>query len=291
MSTPAVSTLELRAIDTVLGMGGGYVLDFTDRTFAEFFRDHGVQIDDPRYSVEGASKAKRLRYFLRITPPPLAGKVLAGLLEYRLTSSGEIDPGAWDTAAMVADRLGGVPPRVKQRGAEPPAAMTEQELLARSLRAEAVAGATRDPTMAAIVLDRLQEAERCIGVDAYLAAVILAGSVLEALCLDFGAQHPERVNRAFEAAYNKPPPKLHEWQLRQWIEVLGSTGDLSPNIEKFGHGLRDFRNYVHPAQQRASGFRPDKHTANISLRVVVAAIDDLAAAYVRPGSATPSARA
>jgi hypothetical protein len=286
MSTPAVSTLELRAIDTVLGMGGGYVLDFTDRTFAEFFRDHGVQIDDPRYSVEGASKAKRLRYFLRITPPPLAGKVLAGLLEYRLTSSGEVDPGAWDTAAMVADRLGGVPPRVKQQRPEPPAAMTEQELLARSLRAEAVAGATRDPTMAAIFLDRLREAERCISVEAYLAAVILAGSVLEALCLDFGAQHPERVNRAFEAAYDKPPPKLPDWHLRQWIDVLGSTGDLSPNIEKFGHGLRDFRNYVHPAQQRASGFRPDKHTANISLRVVVAAIDDLAAAYARPGKAS-----
>ena len=53
MSTSAVSTLELRAIDTVLEMGGGYVLDFTDRTFAEFFRDHGVQIDDPKYSVPG----------------------------------------------------------------------------------------------------------------------------------------------------------------------------------------------------------------------------------------------
>ena len=81
MCTPVVSTLELRAIDTVLGMGGGYVLDFTDRTFAEFFRVHGVQIDDTRYSTEGGSKAKRLRYFLRITAPPLSGKVLAGLVK------------------------------------------------------------------------------------------------------------------------------------------------------------------------------------------------------------------
>lgn len=91
MSTPAVSTLELRAIDTVLGMGGGYVLDFNDRTFAEFFRDHGFRFGDPKYSVEGGSKAKRLRYFLRVTPPPLSGKVLAGLLEYRLVSSGDLD--------------------------------------------------------------------------------------------------------------------------------------------------------------------------------------------------------
>jgi hypothetical protein len=291
MDPPAVSTLELRAIDAVLEMGGGYVLDFTDRTFAEFFRDHGVLIDDSRYSAEGGSKAKRLRYFLRSTPPPLSGKVLAGLLEYRLASGGEVDQGAWATAAKVAARLGGVPPRVEHPAPKPVPAMTEQELLARSLRPEAVAGATRDPAMAAIVLDRLQQAERCLGVEAYLAAVILAGSVLEALCLDFGAQHPERVNRAFEAAYKKPPPKLPDWHLRQWIDVLGSTGDLSPNIEKFGHGLRDFRNYVHPAQQRASGFQLDKHTAEISLRVVVAAIDDLAAAYARLTRETPIPRA
>jgi hypothetical protein len=287
MTTATVSTLEMRAIDTVLGMGGGYVLDFSDRTFAEFFRDHRVQIDDPRYAVEGGSKAKRLRFFLRNAPPPLSGNVLAGLMEYQLASDGEVDARAWDLAAKVAVRLGGNPPRAKGPPSEPTAPMSEQELLARSLRPEAVAGATRDQAIAAIVLDRLQEADRCIGVEAYLAAVILAGSVLEALCLDFGAQYPERVNRAFEIAYNKPPPKLHEWQLRQWIDVLGSTGDLSPNIEKFGHGLRDFRNYVHPAQQRASGFRPDRHTANISLRVVVAAIDDLAAAYARLGRATP----
>lgn len=281
MNVPFVSTLELHAIDTILEMGGGYVLDFTDRTFAEFFRDHGVQIDHAKYRVEGDSKAKRLRYFLRTTPPPLSGKVLAGLLEYTLALRREVDPAAWDAAANVAARLGGVPPRLEQQQPKAPPAMTEQELLARSLRAEAVAGAARDPTMAAIVLDRLREAERCLGVDAYLAAVILAGSVLEALCLDFGAQHPERVNRAFEARYKKPPPRLPEWHLREWIDVLGSTGDLSPNIEKFGHGLRDFRNYVHPAQQRASGFCLDKHTASISLRVVVAAIDDLGTAYAR----------
>jgi hypothetical protein len=282
MSGASVSTLEMRAIDTVLDMGAGYVLDFTDRTFAEFFREYGVQIDHGKYRAEGDSKAKRLRYFLRITQPPLSGKVLAGLLEYRLASGGTVDRAAWDTAAKVAARLGGAPPRADDLR-RTSSAMTEQELLARVLRPEQVGRATRDPAMATIVLERLQEAERCVGVEAYLSAVILAGSVLEALCLDFGSQHPERVNRAFETRYGNGPPRLHEWRLGQWIDVLGSTTDLSPNIEKFGHALRDFRNYVHPAQQRASGFRPDKHTADISLRVVVAAIDDLVAAYGRLG--------
>jgi hypothetical protein len=65
MNSSGVSTLDLRVIEQVLGMDGGYVLDFTDRTFSAFLSEHGVQIDDQRFSVEGTSKAKRFRYFLK----------------------------------------------------------------------------------------------------------------------------------------------------------------------------------------------------------------------------------
>ncbi len=51
--------------------------------------------------------------------------------------------------------------------------------------------------------------------------------------------------------------------------------DLSPNVEKFGQALRDFRNYVHPAEQLANRFSPDQHTARIGFQVVVAAAADL----------------
>jgi hypothetical protein len=37
----------MRLIDDLFGMGGGYVLDFNDRTFAEFFRDDlNINIDE-----------------------------------------------------------------------------------------------------------------------------------------------------------------------------------------------------------------------------------------------------
>jgi hypothetical protein len=110
VSEPGVSTLELRVMDQVLLMESGYVLDFTDRTFAEFFRDYGVDIDHPRYRMEGSSKAKRLRYFLRSQPPPTSGTVLAALLKYRLAMEPNVDPAAWQQAAEVARRLGGAPP-------------------------------------------------------------------------------------------------------------------------------------------------------------------------------------
>ncbi|MDA8186157.1 MAG: hypothetical protein M0035_17320 [Actinomycetota bacterium] len=58
-------------------------------------------------------------------------------------------------------------------------------------------------------------------------------------------------------------------------DVLARLGGLSPNVEKFGHGLRDFCNYVHPAEQLAHGFLPDTHTARIGFQVVIAAAEDL----------------
>lgn len=107
MNTPTVSTLDMRVIERVLEMEGGYVLDFTNSTFAAFFAEHGVNIDDPRYAVEGHSKAKRLRYFLRIAPAALAGPVLASLLEHRLGCNPIIAASDISVFRRIASRLGG----------------------------------------------------------------------------------------------------------------------------------------------------------------------------------------
>jgi hypothetical protein len=69
----------------------GYVLrfssgqtGFSDRTFAEFFREElNINIDEPKWSVEGSSKGKRLRYFLRTVDAVVAIKTLKALWDYR----------------------------------------------------------------------------------------------------------------------------------------------------------------------------------------------------------------
>lgn len=277
MTDGRVTSLEMRAIEAVLEMGGGYVLDFTDRSFAEFFAECGVQIDDPRYSVQGTSKAKRLRYFLRTTAAPLTGKVLGALLQHRLVSKpdGIAEPHLTVFITTV-ERLGGtIPTELKRSRTTVPAPSTEAELLRLVFRPEIFAKLPIEPSMSAALVNRMEEAHRCIESKANLAAVILCGSVLEGMCLDFGCRHPERVNRAFGEQYNKPTKQFPEWKLKEWIDVLGRLGDLSPNIEKFGHSLRDFRNYVHPAEQLAHRFTPDQHTARICYQVVVAAAEDL----------------
>jgi hypothetical protein len=83
---PTVTTLDLPAIEDVLGMGGGYVLDFSNRTFAMFFADLGIDID--KDFPEG-SKANRLRAFLRGADPARVAQVLEALLERRGTNDGD----------------------------------------------------------------------------------------------------------------------------------------------------------------------------------------------------------
>ena len=76
-SSGTIRTIDMRLIDDLFGMRGGYVLDFSDRTFAPFFREElDIDIDQPKYAAEGTSKAKRLRYFLKTIDPPIRVRVL-----------------------------------------------------------------------------------------------------------------------------------------------------------------------------------------------------------------------
>jgi hypothetical protein len=61
----------------------GYILDFSDRTFAVFFAEVNIDIDDPQYSKHGTSKGKRFRCFLQVADNPSAAKVLKAAWEYR----------------------------------------------------------------------------------------------------------------------------------------------------------------------------------------------------------------
>jgi len=53
---------EKNKLEKLFGMGGGYVLDFSNRTFQEFVADiAGRDIFDQKYEYASGSKANRLR--------------------------------------------------------------------------------------------------------------------------------------------------------------------------------------------------------------------------------------
>jgi len=73
-------------------MGGGYVLDFSNRTLSEFVAEStNRDIYDAKYDYASGSKANRLRAFWTQEPNYLVGKLITYLLEYCRPPAGDPD--------------------------------------------------------------------------------------------------------------------------------------------------------------------------------------------------------
>jgi len=77
-------TIDKLLLEDVFEMHTGYVLDFSDRRFAQFFAGElKIDIDAPKYLGNGTSKAKRLRCFMDLAEKPLLARAIEALWEYR----------------------------------------------------------------------------------------------------------------------------------------------------------------------------------------------------------------
>jgi hypothetical protein len=78
-----LKTTEKKPFELLFGMNSGYVMDFTNSTFTEFFSEHGIDIFSEKYALYGDSKAKRLRAFWQVESNDLVIKVLSALIKYK----------------------------------------------------------------------------------------------------------------------------------------------------------------------------------------------------------------
>lgn len=84
MSSYTLKKLDFDLLNYIFEMNGGYVLDFSNVTYSEFFIDElKINIDDERYCDIGTSKAKKLRSYLRQSKADDILKVLNSLWSYR----------------------------------------------------------------------------------------------------------------------------------------------------------------------------------------------------------------
>lgn len=102
-----LSHMEKRRFEQLLNMSGGFVLDFTNRTFADFVADSaGRDIYDARYEPGGSSKANHLRYFWKVEGNRLVGKLLGDMLDYGLeTGAFQKDHAALEECRRTISRL------------------------------------------------------------------------------------------------------------------------------------------------------------------------------------------
>ena len=98
--------LERRQLEKLFQMGGGYVLDFSNRTLEEFVADSvGADIYDVRYHHGSGSKANRLRGYWKIESDALVGKLIRDLVEYAVYLNKDADPNLVGACRAVANRL------------------------------------------------------------------------------------------------------------------------------------------------------------------------------------------
>lgn len=269
----SLKPVEKDCFEDLLQMRGGYVLNFVDRTFAEFFRSvASVDIDTPKYSFNGSSKANRLRAFWEVESDPLVGTVLVEMLEkwkYEQERLKQPYSGpTFDRCRKTVNRLIG-----KKENTEP----SEDDFLERDFGNITIATLPVESAVQPVLENRIAEALRCLKADAPLAVIFLCGSVLEGALLGIAQKNPEKFNRAKASPKDKQGRILpfNCWSLAALINVSTETEFLTLDVKKFSHALRDFRNYIHPYEQMVSGFTPTAHTARICVQVMKAALASL----------------
>ena len=271
----SLTATEKRYLERILNMGGGYVLDYSDATYDEFFGRYQIDIHGIKYRTYGTSKAKKMRAFWEREQDALVGRVLSEMLDsYEADcelDGKEIDTPILKKARGIVGRLTGQPQETKP--VETEAGFLDKEFAIPNIRNLPVKQA-----VVPIIESRLDEARKALAAGAYLSVVMLCGSILEAVLLG-KAQREHALFNSSQASPKTAQGKVkqfHDWTLAQFIDVAGDVGVLKLDVLKFSHGLRDFRNYIHPYQQMNSGFSPDEHTAKVCFQVLKAALASVA---------------
>jgi hypothetical protein len=114
---------------------------------------------------------------------------------------------------------------------------------------------------------------------AYLATVLLLGSILEGVLLSIIKSQSTAANRSAKSPKDTQGrvKDFREWTLHDCIEVAFDCRWLHGDRLRFNHALRESRNLIHPHQQIALRAWPNESSCRICWEVVNAAIADLLA--------------
>ena len=269
----SLTNVDKRYLEKVLVMGSGYVLDFSDATFGQFFNSYSVDIHGARYQTYGTSKANKMRAFWDTESDELVGRVLSEMLDIcevlDYSAGHERDSELLEKSREIVARLSGMPPET--------GSVSSEVFLNKEFDISNIQNLPVDSEVSDIIQDRLQEAQACLTVRAHLSVIILCGSILEAILLGAAQKDPNKFNQAVGSPkrQNGKAKEFRHWSLSEFIDVAYDIELLKPDVWKFSHALREFRNYIHPDKQMKAGFRPSEHTAKICIQVLNAVLADV----------------
>ena len=270
----SIESIEKQYFEILLRMENDKVLNFSDGRFTDFFNSHSIDIySDEYYTFHGCSNANMLRNFWSKESDVIVGKVLIDLLEIYIMECkkfGErIDRLNYEKACSVVERLTGEKLDIEVN-------FEEHQFPQVEFNIPDLEKLPIEPYVLSEVKFRLVEANKVFNVGAYLSSVILFGSVLEAVLFGIAERNLNEFNETrSRLKSNKKVPELKKWSLADLIKVACDIEILSPVVKEHGHGLRNFRNYIHPKKMLDSKFKIDKKDAEINLKALEKALEDL----------------
>jgi predicted transcriptional regulator len=125
---------------------------------------------------------------------------------------------------------------------------------------------------------RWSEIEKCAFSEAWLASVIMLGSLLEGVLLAVLEAAGKKALDAVSAPKNRKSgdvKPIDTWTLQDYIKVAIELRIIPSSIEKHIHELRDTRNLVHPNKQLRENIIADESLYRISREVTETIIDAL----------------
>jgi hypothetical protein len=267
-------------LEKLFEMRGGSVLNFTNSSFKQFiFSLFSIDIYGEKYSLYGDSKAKRLRSFWQLENNEVIGKLIIELSESWNTNKilseitvSENDKDIYKKALSIASKLLGSTLKKSDLNGD------VDEFLQKEFDNISLQKLAIDVEIIDILNLRINEIRKSIISESPLTCIILCGSVLEGILFGVASTNMEKFNKCEASPRNKisnKPLPFNKWTLSNFIDVSFKLQLIDLDVMKYSHALRDFRNYIHPYQQKVSKFNPDIETAKISWQVLKAAISDL----------------
>ena len=275
-----LKTIQRKPFEDLFDMQSGYVANYSNATFASFFAEStGTDIYHEKYGIYGNSKAKRLRAFWDAESDAVVGKVMAEMLElwsYENPEPSNAEKVTFKRCEDIVANLRGNQPQPNSKSAE----VTESQFMRFDFSDVKISDVPIEASLIPILESRFQEAVRAMNSACWLSTIFMCGSILEGMLLGMALANPRDFNQSASSPKDKEGKvrPFPEWSLAQLIDVSCQLGHLKIDIKKFSHGMRDFRNYIHPFQQMSSQFSPDEHTAQICMQVLRAAIASLCGA-------------
>jgi hypothetical protein len=109
-----------------------------------------------------------------------------------------------------------------------------------------------------ILTRRWHECRRCVGADAHLAAIVMMGGLLEALCVARANKMPDKnpLINAMSAPKDKVTGKTlnyQDWMLDSYIKVAHELNWITESAKDVADVLKEYRNYIHPEKERRHG--------------------------------------